>query len=297
MSRIQANLLLLLAAAIWGGGFVAQSEAMEWLGPNWFNALRFALATLAVLPFALSESKRAARPLSRRELGWFLLVGLSLLAAQTLQQIGIQSTSVTNASFLTGLYVVLVPVIAVAFLRRRPHWIIWPAALLTVVGILLLNGGSLSSLGDGDVLVILCAAFLAIQITLTPIAVGISERPLALATVQFAVCAAGAGLAAAALEPISLSAVVSALPEILYGGLLSSGVAFVLQIIGQRYTTASQAAIFLSSEALFGALFGAVLLAETLPAIGYLGCGLIFSAMLLVELVPELTRRRASAAP
>jgi len=117
MSRIQANLLLLLAAAIWGGGFVAQSEAMEWLGPNWFNALRFALATLAVLPFALTEAKRAARPLSRRELGWFLLVGLSLLAAQTLQQIGIQSTSVTNASFLTGLYVVLVPVIAVAFIR------------------------------------------------------------------------------------------------------------------------------------------------------------------------------------
>lgn len=296
MSRIQANLLLLLAAAIWGGGFVAQSEAMEWLGPNWFNALRFALATLAVLPFALREAKGAGRPLSLRDYGWFLLVGLSLLVAQTLQQIGIQSTSVTNASFLTGLYVVLVPVIAVAVLRRRPHWVIWPAALITVLGILLLNGGSLSALGDGDILVILCAIFLAVQITLTPIAVGFSERPLALATVQFAVCAVGAGSAATALEPISTSAIVSALPEILYGGLLSSGLAFVLQIIGQRYTTAPQAAIFLSSEALFGALFGAVLLAETLPGIGYAGCGLIFAAMLLVELVPELTRRRAVAA-
>jgi drug/metabolite transporter (DMT)-like permease len=295
MSRIQANLLLLLAAAIWGGGFVAQSEAMEWLGPNWFNALRFTLATLAVLPFALVEAKKAARPLALNEYGWFLLVGLSLLAAQTLQQIGIQSTSVTNASFLTGLYVVLVPVIAVLILRRRPHWVIWPAALLTVLGILLLNGGSLSALGDGDLLVILCAIFLAVQITLTPIAVRISERPLALATVQFAVCGLGAGLAAAALEPISTGAIVSALPEILYGGLLSSGVAFVLQIIGQRYTTAPQAAIFLSSEALFGALFGAVLLAETLPGIGYVGCGLIFVAMLLVELVPEMARRRAMA--
>jgi len=93
-----------------------------------------------------------------------------------------------------------------------------------------------------------------------------------------------------------MGAITAALPEILYGGLLSSGVAFVLQIIGQRYTSASQAAIFLSSEALFGALFGALLLAETLPAIGYVGCAMIFAAMMLVELVPELTRRRAPAA-
>ncbi|MFN7010428.1 MAG: DMT family transporter [Allorhizobium sp.] len=296
MSRIQANLILLLAAAIWGGGFVAQSEAMEWLGPNWFNALRFLLAALAVLPFAWREARRAERPLSAQDYGWFLLVGLSLLAAQSLQQIGIQTTSVTNASFLTGLYVVLVPLIAVAILRRRPHWVIWPAALVTVFGILLLNGGSLSALGKGDILIMLCAIFLAVQITLTPIAIRDNGRPLALATIQFFVCAAGAGSAAVALEPISMDAITEALPEILYGGLLSSGVAFVLQIIGQRYTSASQAAIFLSSEALFGALFGAVLLAETLPVIGYVGCALIFAAMLLVELVPELTRRRAPTA-
>lgn len=296
MSRIQANLILLLAAAIWGGGFVAQSEAMEWLGPNWFNALRFLLAALAVLPFALREARRAERSLSVQDYGWFLLVGLSLLAAQSLQQIGIQTTSVTNASFLTGLYVVLVPLIAVAILRRRPHWVIWPAALVTVFGILLLNGGSLSALGKGDILIMLCAIFLAVQITLTPIAIRDNGRPLALATIQFFVCAAGAGSAAVALEPISMDAITEALPEILYGGLLSSGVAFVLQIIGQRYTSASQAAIFLSSEALFGALFGAVLLAETLPAIGYVGCALIFTAMLLVELVPELKRRRAPTA-
>lgn len=296
MSRIQANLLLLLAAAIWGGGFVAQSEAMEWIGPNWFNALRFALAMVAVIPFALRESRKAARALTIRDYGWFVLVGASLLLGQTMQQIGIQSTTVTNASFLTGLYVVLVPVIAVVVLRRRPHWIIWPTAFLTVFGILLLNGGSLSALSKGDILIIVCAVFLAIQITVTPIAVRASGRPLALAAVQFAVCAGGAGLAAVALEPISVTAVSAALPEILYAGLFSSGVAFVLQIIGQRYTTAPQAAIFLSSEALFGALFGAVLLAETLPVIGYVGCGLIFSAMLLVEVVPELTRRRVATA-
>ncbi|ATN35036.1 EamA family transporter [Rhizobium sp. ACO-34A] len=292
MSRIQANLVLLLAAAIWGGGFIAQSQAMEWLGPNWFNALRFGLATLAVLPFALREAAKSRQSLSRRDWMWFVLVGLSLLAAQTTQQMGIQNTTVTNASFLTGLYVVLVPLIAVCVLSRRPHWIVWPAAGLTLFGILLLSGGSLSALNSGDTLIILCAVFIAIQITLTPIAVGNCDRPLALAVTQFAVCAAGAGMGAVAFEPIDIPSITSALPEILYGGLLSSGLAFSLQIIGQRYTTASQAAIFLSAEALFGALLGAIILSETLPTIGYLGCALIFTAILMVELVPELTRRR-----
>lgn len=292
MSCIQANLVLLLAAAIWGGGFIAQSQAMKWLGPNWFNALRFGLATLAVLPFAMREAAKSRQSLTRRDWMWSVFVGLSLLAAQTTQQMGIQNTTVTNASFLTGLYVILVPLIAVFVLSRRPHWIVWPAAALTLFGILLLSGGSLSALNSGDALIILCAVFIAIQITLTPIAVGNSDRPLALAVTQFAVCAAGAGMGAVAFEPIDVQSITSALPEILYGGLLSSGLAFSLQIIGQRYTTASQAAIFLSAEALFGALLGAIILSETLPTVGYLGCALIFAAILMVELVPELTRRR-----
>lgn len=295
MTRIQANLALLLAAALWGGGFVAQSTAMQWLGPNWFNGLRFALATLAVLPFAWREARNAERRLSWRELSSFGLIGICLLAAQTAQQFGIQTTTVTNASFLTGLYVVLVPVISVMFLRRRPHWIIWPAATLTLAGILLLSGGRLSAISDGDLLIIVCAFFLAIQITLTGLYVVRSGRPLALAASQFAICALGGSLAGLSFEPISLDGLSRVIPEILYGGLLSSGLAFVLQIVGQRYTTAPQAAIFLSSEALFGALFGAVLLAETLPVTGYIGCAMMFFAMLAVELVPEYARRRSAA--
>lgn len=296
MTRIQANLVLLLAAAIWGGGFVAQSTAMQFLGANWFNALRFGLAFVVVLPFALREARNARTPLTSRDWASFVAIGFSLLAAQTTQQIGIKTTTVTNASFLTSLYVVFVPLIAVFILRRRPHWVIWPAAFLTLFGILLLSGGSLSGLRAGDHMIILCAVFIAIQITLTPLVVAKSGRPLALATAQFAVCAVGASLAGIAFEPIDGAAIAHALPEILYAGILSSGVAFVLQIIGQRYTTAPQAAIFLSSEAVFGAIFGAVLLNETLPGIGYAGCALMFSAMLLVELVPEIARRRTSAA-
>ncbi|MCM2477508.1 DMT family transporter [Rhizobium sp. CG5] len=296
MTRIQANLALLLAAAIWGGGFVAQSQAMAHIGPNWFNALRFGLALCAILPFVWHEARRATVTLSMREWIGFTLAGLCLLAGQTAQQIGIQTTTVTNASFLTGLYVVLVPVISVLVLKRSPHWVIWPAALLSLVGIFFLSGGSLSALNGGDLLIILCALFIAGQIILTGLMVRLSGRPMALSAMQFAVCVIGATAAGAAVEPFDAVGISAALPQILYAGLLSSGVAFVLQVVGQRYTTSPQAAIFLSSEALFGALFGAWLLGETLPTIGYIGCATLFSAMLLVELVPEVTRRRVKNA-
>ncbi len=296
MSRIQANLLLLLAAAIWGGGFVAQSTAMQGMTPNWFNGLRFGLATVAVLPFAVREARMADRSLSVGEWLSFAMVGVVLLGSQTTQQIGLQTTSVTNASFLTGLYVVFVPVIAVFARGRRPHWIVWPAAGMTLLGILLLSGGALSALSRGDILIIICAVFLAAQISLTGLAVGRSGRPLALALSQFAICAVGGLLGGAAFEPFSLEGLSSVIPQIIYAGLFSSGLAFVLQIVGQRHTTAPQAAIVLSSEALFGALFGALMLGEMLAMPGYVGCALIFAAMLVVELVPEYDRRRNAAA-
>ncbi|WP_027488320.1 DMT family transporter [Allorhizobium undicola] len=293
MTRIQANLLLLLAAAIWGGGFVAQSTAMGHMEANWFNALRFMLASAAVAPFAWLETRRSHTPLSARQKKGFILAGIALFLGQTFQQFGLKYTTVTNASFLTGLYVVLVPVIAVAIFRQRPHWVIWPAALACLAGILLLSGGSLASMNIGDGLTMICALFFAIQITMTGRLMVGTPRPMTLALAQFAVAAICSTLVAAPLEPISLADIENGAVQLLYGGLMSSGAAFTLQIIGQRYTTAPQAAIFLSSEALFGALLGAVLLGESLPFIGYMGCALLFLAMLAVELVPEWSRLQA----
>ncbi|MBB4955296.1 drug/metabolite transporter (DMT)-like permease [Agrobacterium vitis] len=290
MTRLQANLALLLAAAIWGGGFVAQSTAMNHMEANWFNALRFGLATLALLPFAWVESRRATQKLSRHEIGSFVIIGIFLFLAQTAQQFGLKTTTVTNASFLTGLYVVIVPIMSVLFLKYRPHWVIWPASAACLAGIFLLSGASLSSLSPGDSLTILCALFFAVQILLTGRIMHTLSRPLTLAAAQFAVTAVLCTMAASALEPITLSDISSAMPQILYGGLLSSGLAFSLQIIGQRHTSSSQAAIFMSSEALFGAVMGAFFLRETLPVMGYMGCGLLFLAMLAVEIVPEWGR-------
>lgn len=294
MTRIQANLVLLLAAAIWGGGFVAQSSAMANIGPFWFVGLRFAIATIAVLPFALLESRKLKAAPSRREISKFGLVGLALFAGATTQQVGLLTTTVTNSSFLTGLYVIFVPVIAVIIYRRHPHWIVWPGSLMMLAGIFLLSGGQLQHLTTGDFLSIVCAFFWAIQITLAGRFVMQSNRPLALSCMQFAVCSLLSIAIGIAVEPISYVAISGALAEIIYVGLISSGLAFVLQVIGQRYTTASQAAIFLSSEALFGALFAAIFLQETISFLGYIGCAIIFAAILMVELVPEVYRRLSS---
>ena len=119
MTRVQANLLLLLAGAIWGAGFIAQSTAMQTLGPLWFIGLRFAVATAVALPFALLEKSRATSPLRQADVAGFVLTGLALFAAATFQQVGLLTTTVTNSGFLTGLYVVFTPILTVLVLRRR----------------------------------------------------------------------------------------------------------------------------------------------------------------------------------
>ena len=296
MSRVQANLLLLIAGAIWGAGFIAQSTAMETLGPLWFIGLRFAVATLVAVPFALFETSRATGSLKRPHLGGFIIIGLALFAAASTQQIGLLTTTVTNSGFLTGLYVVFTPVLTVIFLRRKPHWIIWPAAAMATFGIFLLSGGHLAALSTGDMLTIACAVLWSVQMIFVGIYAGRSGRPMALSLAQFAVCAVLGCAAGALFEPISLDAISGALPEILYAGFFSSGIAFICQNVAQRYTSAPQAAIFLSSEALFAALFGVLLLGETISPVGYIGCAVIFVAMLAVELVPELTKSRRTRA-
>lgn len=297
MTRVQANLLLLLAGAIWGAGFIAQSTAMETLGPIWFIGLRFIVATFVAAPFALWEKARATSAVRPADLIGFVLTGLALFAAAAFQQVGLLTTTVTNSGFLTGLYVVFTPILTVLVLRRRPHWIIWPAALMASFGIFLLSGGTLSALTVGDMLTIVCAVLWSGQMICVGVFAGRSGRPIALSLVQFAVCGVLGCAAGILFEPVSLAAIKGALPEILYAGLFSSGIAFIFQNVAQRYTTAPQAAIFLSSEALFAALFGVMLLGETISPAGYVGCAIIFAAMLAVELVPEILRGRRQGKP
>ena len=291
MPRHLANLLLLSAGAIWGAGFVAQSTAMDNIGPFLFIGLRFLVASVVLAPFAWMEARKADRPVSPVHLRGFALIGLVLFLGMALQQVGLTITTVTNSGFLTGLYVVFVPFIALLALRQPPHPVIWPAVMMTFAGIWMLAGGSLADLNNGDLLTIGCAAMWALQVILVGRFVGPSGRPLTLSFMQFSlagVLGLGVGLT---IESFVLDAVIATLPEILFAGVIATGLAFTLQVIGQRYTTAPQAAIFLSTESLFAALFGALILGEQIPALGYAGGMLIFTAILLAELGPMLRPR------
>ncbi|MBC8717034.1 MULTISPECIES: DMT family transporter [Brucella/Ochrobactrum group] len=296
MTRVQANLLLLLAGVIWGMGFVAQSTAMASIGPFLFIGVRSAIAAVTVLPWSIAEGRRSAHKLKNSNYLYFMLVGSMLFIGLALQQIGLITTSVTNAGFLTGLYVVMVPVLGVIIFRSWPHPIVWPSAVACLAGIFLLSGGTLSALKQGDWLIIIGALFWAMQVVLISRA-NRAGRPITLSCVQFAT-AAVAGLAiAVSIENINWNLILLTWKELLFTGVFSSGVAFTLQAIGQRYTTSAQAAIFLSSEAIFAAMFGAIFLGDRLTFIGFIGCGLLFTAMMAVELVPMLWKRRAEPIP
>lgn len=294
MPRHLANLLLLTAGAIWGAGFVAQSTAMDNIGPFLFIGLRFLVASAVLAPFAWMEARKAGQPVSPVHLRGFALIGLALFLGMALQQVGLTITTVTNSGFLTGLYVVFVPFITLLVLRQPPHPVIWPAVMMTFAGIWMLAGGSLADLNTGDLLTIGCAAMWALQVILVGRFVGPSGRPLTLSFVQFSLAGAlglGVGLLT---ESFVLDSVIATLPEILFAGVIATGLAFTLQVVGQRYTTAPQAAIFLSTESLFAALFGALILGEQIPALGYAGGLLIFLAILLAEIGPMMKPRPVS---
>ncbi len=290
MSRLTANSLLLLAAAIWGGAFVAQSNAMAHLGPGWFTGLRFIPAFLVILPVGLAEARRAKRPLAGRDYLAMLPLGLSFGVASLLQQVAIVTTSVTHVGFLTGLYVLFVPLIEIAVLGRRPHFLVLPAALSAVAGTWFLGGG-IDGLTTGDLLTIACAFGFAVQIILMDRFVRRTGRPVAAALGQSLVGVV-IGLAMGIGEPVTVPDIVSVLPELLYAGILSGGVAYLLQAIGQQRTPPADAAVILMSESLFAALFAAMLIGERLSAAGWAGCALLFLGLVIVQIGPLFLSRQ-----
>ncbi|MCP4185541.1 MAG: DMT family transporter [Hyphomicrobiales bacterium] len=297
MSRRMANLLLLLAGATWGMGFVAQETAMDDMGPFLFIGFRFLLAALVVLPFAIREFRKIDGGLSWQQLLRLLPIGIVFFLAMAFQQIGLIATTVTNAGFLTALYVVFVPLLLLFALREAQALIIWPASMLAIVGIYLLSGGNIVAFNWGDWLIIVCAIFWALHVILVGKIVVSSGAPVIMATLQFFICGL-LGFVGHFIAPYlgisepdaSLTIIRAALFEILYAGVFAGAFAFTLQAIGQQYTSQAAAAIFLSSESLFAALFGAWILSERLDYLGYLGCALIFAALLMVELKPSLVK-------
>lgn len=299
MSRLRADLLLVLVALIWGFAFVAQKNAFAHVGACTFVFSRFLISAALVFPFARREWRRKKPRAKLRARAGALVLFLAVFSGGViLQQSGMATTSVTNAGFLTGLYVIFVPLICRIVYRQSLSPWIYPAALLSLAGTFLLSGGSVAHYAPGDNLVILCAVFWGMHVSLMGVLTRETGAPLTLACLQYAVCALAAGVWMLAAEHPSLTDIAGAFWPILYAGVLSGGIAYTLQAVAQQYAPAADAAIIMSGESLFAALGGAWLMGERLSSLQYTGCILMVLAMLMAEAAPLLSPlwRRAARA-
>jgi drug/metabolite transporter (DMT)-like permease len=295
MTRTQANLLLTLAALIWGSAFVVQQIGTGNLGTISFTGARFLLGALVVLPFAVRQFRRVERgerPFQRRDWFGLIVTGLVLCTAAVLQQHGILRTSVANAGFLTAVYVPLVPLIGLLFLRRRVHWSVWPASCGCLAGTYIMSGAQGLDFRLGDLWVLSSTLFWAVHVILVGIMAWRTRAPLVVATTQFLVCGLTGLVVGILVEQPTLADFLGALYGICYVGVFSVGLAFTLQVVGQRFTPAADAAIILSSETVFAALAGFIFLDERLAAVRIAGAGLILCSILAVELLPTLGKSR-----
>lgn len=285
---LRADLLMLITAMIWGSAFVAQRLGMDNIGPFLYTGLRFALACLALLPVLALLQRRQQRPvapLNRNLLIGGVIMGLALSLGINLQQVGLLFTTVTNSGFITGLYVIVVPILGL-LIGQRSSAGIWLGASLAVVGMFLLSVGEGFTVAAGDWLQLAGAFVWGIHVLLVGFFAS-RHDPLRLAFIQFATCAVISLLLAGIFETATLEGILQAAPAILYGGLFGVAVGFTLQVVAQQHAIASHAAIILSLEAVFAAIAGALLLGEVLALRGYLGCALMFGGMLLAQLWPK----------
>jgi len=281
---MQANLMLLLAAGIWGFGFVAQRLGMDYLQPYAFNALRFFIGALSLLPLILwyQRSGRLGVVSFKALLLAGLPVGGLLFIAASLQQVGLLYTSAANAGFITGLYMVLVPVLGLG-LGHRTNANTWVGAAIAIAGLYLLSIGDEFSINFGDLLQLIGALFWAAHL-LSIDHFSKKVPPILLACLQFVVCGVLSTVVCAALEQPTSAQAFAAWQPLLFSGVVSVGVAYTLQVLAQKHAHPAHAAIILSLETVFAALGGWLMLEEQLSGRALLGCSLMLLGMLASQL-------------
>lgn len=290
---VKSVLILLLTAAIWGFAFVAQRIGMQHVGAFTFNGVRFAIGCLSLLPVIYFSLKRSKSENTEFKVENFektdlkstvksgMLAGSVLFIAASLQQLGLIYTTAGKAGFITSLYIVFVPILGI-FLKQKTHFKTWIGALTSIAGLYMLSISDGFSIELGDLLEVLGAFFWAVHIQLIDSFVKNMDA-VKLSFFQFATCSVLSSIVAFIFEDVNLAGLLDALVPILYGGIMSVGVAYTLQAIAQKYAKPSHAAIALSMESVFAAIGGALILNERLPVKGYAGCALILLGMLIAQ--------------
>lgn len=296
---LRGSLLLFLTAFIWGTSFVSQAKGMESMGPFTFTAARSLLGGLVLLPVI---AFRRSREPEKKPIPWRITLiggvccGLALTAAGLFQQFGIMGTTVGKSGFITALYIIFTPILGI-FLKRRASLIIWIGAIAAVFGMYLLCIDGSLSIGMGDLLVLVCSVLFAVHILVidhfSPLADGVM-----LSCIQFFTCAIVSGALALIFEEPSFEQLADGAVSVLYAGVLSSGVGYTLQIVGQKGMNPTAAALILSLESVISSVagyaayrFGFLAADQTMTARQIAGCAVVFGAVLLVQ-VPVPGRKK-----
>ena len=292
-TNIRNSLILLLTATIWGVAFVAQSVGMDHVGPFTFLAVRSYIGAIVLLPciwllnkinpsdqkHLTDEEKKSSR--KTLVIGG-ICCGICLMSASAFQQMGIQYTSVGRAGFITACYIILVPVISLIFLKKKCNKTIWLAVLLSLIGLYLLCMTDGMGINKGDLLVLICSILFSLHILtidhFSPLTDGVK-----MSCIQFLVCGVLSTIPALLFETPDLNSILQAWAPILYAGALSSGVAYTLQIIGQKNMNPTVASLILSLESCISVLAGWVLLNQKLSIRELSGCVLMFAAIILAQ--------------
>ncbi len=278
------SLALMLTALIWGSAFVAQRSGMEHIGPYTFNAVRCCIGSLALVPVMLLFPAKQRTDLRETLLGG-VLCGLTIFIATNLQQLALVDTDAGKAGFITTFYIVLVPVLNLLRGRRCGPGS-WIAVAIALAGLYFLCMSSDSfRLQRGDMMLMLCALFYAVQILLVDRFAPHADS-LQLSSIQFAVCGLLTLIPAFLLEKPEAAALCRGWFPLLYTGILSCGVAYTLQIVGQKRLRPALASLIMSMESVFALLAGRIILREKLSGRQLLGCGLVLAAVLLAQLWP-----------
>ncbi len=295
--------LLLLAAFIWGTAFVAQSVGAELVGPFTFLAGRSWLATVVMTPLIAAKDRILIRKTGssgapangaqrRRLLFAGCMCGVFLFAASAAQQIGIARTTTAKSSFITALYVVIVPILSIP-MGRKPERKMWICILFSVIGLYLLCMTGAEGLNDGDAWTLLCAVLFAVQILCIDHFVTHVDG-FRLSRMQFLATAVLATVAMLLTETPDRNAVMAALPSIAYAGIMSSCAGYTLQIVGQTNINPSKAVLAMCMESVFGALSGWVILGQSLSLREISGCALMFAAIVLSQVSLPIGKKAAS---